>query len=410
MDRERAAVLDLGGSKVVCLAATLTDEGRIQAEAFASVSTRAFNKGRVLEEDDLARAVMAVVQKVEKELGGSLNSLYVNLGGKELQSSTSQGYLPLVPASRAIRYEDVLTVLNHSRQILLPSGREMVASMPREFHVDGQRGIASPIGLGGSKLEVVTTLVTGSIGQMEAIHEVVLRAGKSITNFIVQPMASAVGVASSEQLDGGCAVIDLGASLMNMAVYANHVPVHLASLPLGADLITSDISILLKADIDEAERVKLDHGSCLPNDISDGDIMQIRQVSSSQPRALKRKALAEVIEARARELAHFASRELEKSGMRGRLTGGILLTGGGANLEGIETIFGQAMGGAKVRVTVPKTTGANSRRLMEPQFATAVGLAKHVLDGDQQEFEPVSATKSWKENIRTLQSFFGRRS
>jgi cell division protein FtsA len=410
MEENRTAVLDLGGGKIVCLAVEEAPDGRLHAEAFASVASRGISKGRIMDEELAAGAVMAAIQRVEKELGAPLNRFCVNLDGSHIQASSAQGFVPLHPSNRPVKYEDVLSVLKHSRQVKLEPDQEIVCSVPREYHVDGQRGIVSPLGLIGSRLEVVTTLVTASTREMTTAENLLMRCGKSVAAFVPGPMASALGAGSLEQLESGCLVIDLGKDLTHLAIYVDRSPVLCLSLPVGSWHVTNDVRILLKTDEDEAERVKVEHGSAAASLVAEADVVHVIQSGSAGPRPLKRRALAEIIEARVREIAGMAAKELQKTGMKGRLPGGVILCGGGANLDGIETVFGEAFAGAKVRVGSPKTTGDNSRRLMQPQYAASVGIARYVMEGDRQEFEPVSAAKGWKDNIRTIQSLFGRRS
>lgn len=409
MEARQSAVLEISGSKVVCLAASLVSS-KFQVDAFAVVPCRGLTKGAIRDEETVGVAALQAIQKVEKELGEHILGFGVNISGPHLQCSTSQGYLPIVPQGRALRPEDVLTVRKHSRQVLAGADREQILAVPREFHVDGQRGISDPIGLAASKLEVMTTLVTGSKQVLDGHAHLAARVGRRLDHFVVQPFASAVGCAPSEALDLGCAVIDVGFLTTDVAVYMDHKPVYCACLPIGAHHITSDIAILLKTELAEAERIKLEHGIATPAGVSDADVIDIKQKEMSSPRPLKRRALAEIIEARAREIATFAGKEMEKSGVAGKLSGGIFLTGGCAHLEGVENVFEKALSGRRVKPAAPKTTGPNSRRLMDPVYSTSVGMARLLLESDQQEFEPVSGAKGWQDGFKAIQSIFGRRS
>lgn len=401
--------MEISGSKVVCLAASLASS-KFQVDAFAAVPCRGLTKGAIRDEEEVGSAALQVIQKVEKELGGHILGFALNISGPHLQCSTSQGYLPIVPQGRVLKPEDVLTVRKHSRQVLSGADREQIMAVPREFHVDGQRGISDPIGLSASKLEVLTTLVTGSKSIVDGHAHLAARIGRRLDQILVQPFATAYGCAPSDALDLGCSVIDVGFLTTDVAVYLDHKPVYCACLPIGSHHITSDIAYLLKTELGEAERIKIEHGVALPAVVPDSDVIDIKQKDSVGLRALKRRALAEIIEARAREIATFVGKEIDKSGVAGKLSGGLFLTGGCAHLEGVEAVFEKALSGRRVKPAAPKTTGPNSRRLMDPVFSTAVGMARMVLEWDQQEFEPVSGTKGWQDGFKAIQSIFGRRS
>lgn len=408
MDRQKAAVVDIGSSKVVCLAAQMVED-KLHVEAFAGAACRGLIKGRVHDVDEVVRAVGTAISRVEKELGAHLEGVVVNVSGSHIQSTTSQAVYPVVPANRVIRAEDVMAVLNNSRQILLQPGRELVMSSPREFLVDGQGGLSDPVGLTGARLECVTTLATASTEVLQDLDDAIHRAGKQVDEFLIGAFASAKGAATPDQLDIGCAVVDIGGEHTEVAVYMDGRPLACTTIPIGSEHITRDLSMLLKTGLEEAERVKLEYGSADSGSVDAGDVVEIRQVDLDQPRKLKRKAMAEIIEARMDEIARYALRAVEKSGSPAKL-GGIILTGGGSLLDGADVRFAGVFRGMKVKYGAPKTHGGNSRKLQDPHFSAAVGLAKLVLEADQQEFEPVSGTKSWRQGISKLQSLFGRRS
>jgi len=399
-------VLDLGSTKVVCLAATLTDKGDVRVDAVAQVGCLGVKKGVVVNMDATASAIDEAVSRVERALGHGIDELAVSIGGAHLQSVNAQGFVPIHPATRQIRRDDVLSVVGHSRQIVLAADREQIMAVPREFRIDGQRGIMKPIGMTGGRLEVVTHVVTGITSQIESIDRVVTLAGRKVSEMVVQPLASGIGVTTNESLEAGCVVIDIGGGTTGVAVFANGAIAYTASIPIGGLHVTSDLSALLKVSLDEAERLKTMHGAALSLAAADGEVIEVKQKDEPEPRPMQRRVLCEIIESRMREIVHLVQKQIEMSGLNGQLPAGAFITGGGSMLPAVGTLFGEALNLSKIQMAYPKVVGQNARSVEVPTMSTAVGLAKYCLESDEQEFAPASGFSNWKEKIRTIRNPF----
>ncbi len=399
-------VLDLGTTKVVCLAATRGEDERIRVESLASVGCRGMYRGVVDDVDQVGDAIDAAVRRVQQDLGLGAQSLTVSVAGAHLESVNSQGFVPIYPAGRAIRREDVLQVINHSRQLVMPPDREQIQALPREFRIDGNRGIMHPIGMPGTKLEVVTHVITGQTSLVQLIEKALALHSRRVEEMVVSPLASGLGVADHDLMELGCVVVDLGAGTTDVAVFASGAIALTASLPVAGNHITSDLEQLLKVSSLEAERLKLEHGSALAAAVDQEDAVEVHQEGLEQPRPMKRQVLAEIIESRVREIAGLVERQIERSGLMGKLPGGVLLTGGTSLLPQIEEAFASVLEPAKVRLAKPKVSGAAARLVDGPALSAAVGLARFALEADEQEFAPVSGFASWKDRIHALKSLF----
>lgn len=403
----KSFVLDLGATKAVVMAGSLDADKGLVVEAFASVACRGLVRGVVADPEEAARAITAAMLRIERDLDGPVDSVAVGLSGPHIQSMNCQGFSPIIPAGRAVRSEDVMQVINHSRQIPTTVDREQVMALPREFRVDGQKGIANPIGMEASRLEVITHVITAQSSAIAALEKAVALAGRRVDQMVVQGLASALALSAPDMMSQGCLIADIGGGAIDLAILTHGSVVYTACIPVGAHHVTSDLSQLLKISIDEAERLKLEHGSANPNSVGPDEVVSVRQEDGSE-RVLRRRMVAEIIESRMAEIGQMLAKEMEKAGVTGQLAAGVVLTGGGSLLDGAEACLGQALG-MKVRSAGPKTVGQNSRKVQGPQFTAAVGLCRSVLQADDQEFEPVSGTESWKDRIRTLKSLFGGR-
>jgi len=398
-------VLDIGTTKVVCLAARRGQDERMRVESVANVACSGVRKGVVEDIESVAESIDSAVHRVEQDLGVNVEMVTVGIGGAHIESQNAQGFLPISPPGRQVRREDVLQVVNHSRQLVMPPDREQMQAIPREFRIDGQRGITRPIGLPGSKLEVVTHVITGKSAHLQAIEKALGIKGRRIEQVVVHPLASGLAVIGREGMERGCLVIDMGAGTTDVAIFSNGTITYTASMPVGGWHVTNDIAQLLRVSEEEAERLKLSYGHAIAAYIPEEDVVDIHQDGSDTPRPMKRRVLGEIIESRIREIANMVRQHLYRSGCEG-LADGIVLTGGGSSLKGIDEQFAAVLDPLKAKCGKLKPNGPAARQVESPALATAVGLAQFALDSDEHEFAPVSGFASWKDRFHAIKSHF----
>lgn len=401
----RAAVLDLGSSKAVCLIAELGDADELKILAHATAECRGVRKGIVTDLDEAASAIDMAVRAVQRDTGLEIGSLTVAIGGSHVESQTTQGFLPIYPRTRPISRDDVMQVVNHSRQAALPPDREQIQAIPREFRVDGQRGVRRPIGLTGARLEVTTLLVSAQTTHIRNLDRSVAMGGRKVEQVVPKGLASGLAVLTDEQMEIGAAVLDIGAGSAELAVFSGGSLAFLASIPVGGGLVTSDISKLLKTSPEEAERLKIEQGSAWAKTVSDKDSVPVMQLGQIHPRPLQRKVLCEIIESRVREMARMARQQIEKSGYFAVLPGGLTLTGGGSLLPGSNELFQSVLQHVRVQQARPKFARGDSDPINRPELSTAVGLAEFCLRGGDDELVPARGASAWKDRVRTLWSY-----
>ena len=397
------SVLDLGSTKAVCLAAEPDGTGGFEVRGIASAECRGLRRGVVSDLEETASSIENVVRRVQQMAGEDIHTLVVCISGTHVEGLNAQGFVPIYPRSRVIQREDVLQVINHSRQLMISPDREQIQALPREFRIDGQRGIRRPIGMNGSKLEVVTYIVTGQTTHIQNIEKAVSMAGKRVEQMVIQPLASGLGVLNEEEMDLGTAVVDIGGGTTDVGVFTGGSIAFSATVPVAGLLVTSDLSKLLKTTPEEAERLKLESGNALPKLVDDEESVNVMQLGQTQCRPLQRRVLVEIIESRMRELAMMVKQQIEKSGMMGMLPGGIVLTGGGSLLPGTEKLFSEILKNSRVRPATPHLDGPHSPTLNQPGMATVAGLARFAIQFADDELAPAESG-NWKDRIRTFWS------
>ncbi len=388
-------VVDLGTSRVICAVVTPTAGGDLHVAARAEVPCRGVRRGIPTDLEETAKSIDNAVREVQRGTGTEIEGLVVNVAGAHLEGLNGQGYKPIVPRGRHITYQDVMEVVTHSRSLVLPPDREQVQAIPREFRVDGLREVKRPIGMGGGTLEAITLIITGAVAAVQNVERSVTMSGRKVEQMVLAPLAAGLGVLSQEEIDLGAVVVDLGAGTTDVGVFTGGSLSSAVCLPVGSALVTSDLSKLLKVSPEEAERLKLTYALAVSKGMSDRETVEVTQLGQSEARPLQRKVLCEIAEARLREIAVMVAQHIEKAGQTGMLPGGVVLTGGGARMTGIEKLFEEELHHTKVRVAQEVSTGS----------AVALGMARFVLHCHD-DLVPAAGPDGWKGRVRTLFSIF----
>jgi cell division protein FtsA len=283
--------------------------------------------------------------------------------------------------------------------------------LPRTFTVDGQEGVKEAVGMTGRRLEVETHIVTGAATSVQNVIKCVHQAGFDVDEVVTQGLAAGEGVLSSNEVDLGVCLVDIGAGTTDVVVYNEGSALHLAVLPIGGNHVTNDIAIGLRTTLTEAETLKLNYGHTLPEVIALEEKIDVRLVGGDRLQATPRRYLAEIIGPRMREIFQLAGEEVSHSGYDGLLPAGVVVTGGGARLMGT-TDAAQAVFDTSVRLGLPAGLGGLADRVAGPSFAAAVGLVKWGARVQPSQAaaksppQPAALAGAYQKTVRWLRDFF----
>jgi cell division protein FtsA len=269
--------------------------------------------------------------------------------------------------------EDVRRAVEAAKAVSIPMDREILHVLPQEFVVDDQDGIGDPTGFTGSRLEVNVHVVTCSSTSAQNTVTCVNRAGLEVVDTVLTQLAAAEACLTQDEKELGVALIDLGGGTTDIAIFEKGALWHTAVLQVGGEHFTNDVAVALRTPVGEAEKIKKKHGCALTSMVPEDDSIEVPSVGGRKPRIMARQVLADVIQARAEEVCQMVLSEIRRAGFERSLNSGIVLTGGGAILEGMPEIAEQILD-MPVRRGTPAGIGGLVDVVASPVYSTAVGL------------------------------------
>jgi len=372
--QERVIVgIDVGTTKICVLVGELDRDGKLNIVGVGTCPSQGLRRGVVVNIEETVTSIAAALDRAERLSGKKISSAYVGIAGGHIISENSRGFVAISPSHRDIVQNDISRAIEVARAIAIPANREVIHVIPRGYVVDGQEGIKNPIGMSGFRLEVETHIITGAVSSIHNLIKCVHKAQVEIEDLVLEPLASSEAVLADGETDLGVALIDIGGGTTDIAVFTDGAIWHTVVLPVGGNLITSDIAIGLRLPPGVAEELKITYGHCDPSTIDEDDMIDLSQFMPDCNDLVPRKLLAEIIQARAEELFSMVHEEIKKSGYDGLLPAGIVMTGGTAELPGILELAAQILD-LPVRLGSPLGLHGLADSISRPAYATPVGL------------------------------------
>src|SRR5881296_2257091 len=366
--------LDIGQTKVCVLIAEPRDTGSIDIIGFGSAPSRGMRKGVVVNLDACVSSIKQAVEEAELMAGCSVDRAFVGVAGAHVRGLNSRGVVAISGRDHEVTRDDVHRVLAAARAVNIPPEREIFHVLPQEFMVDDQDGIHDPVGMTGSKLQANVHIVTASVTAAQNLVNSVNRAGVEVEEVVLEQLAAADAVLTPDEKEMGVALIDIGAGTTDLVIFERGAIRHIAALPTGGEHVTNDIAVGLRTPIHEAERLKKKHGCALATLVGEDETLEVPAVGGRKPRILSRRTLCEIIQPRTEETFGLIHDEITRYGFEKTLHAGVVLTGGGSMLEGIQEMAERCLN-VPVRRGSPAGLGGLADAVATPQHSTVVGLA-----------------------------------
>ena len=365
--------IDVGTTKVCVLIGELSRTGGIDVIGVGQAPSEGLRKGAVIDIDRTVQSVASAVEAAERLSGFKVRSAFVGISGGHISSQNSRGMVAVSGHRHDVDREDTLRAIEAARAVSIPSNRDILHVIPRGYVVDGQEGVRDPIGMSAVRLEVETHIVTASSSSVLNLTKCIQRAGVEIDELVLAPLATAEAVLTDEDRDLGVVLVDIGGDTTDVAIFQDGSIAHATTIPMGARSVTSDLGIVLRVTPEVAENLKLRQGSALPVDVDPDEVVQITSIGEDTSHGVTRRTVAQVIEARVGEIFEIVQREIAAAGATNRLQAGLVLTGGGAMLAGINRAARDQLG-MSARVVEPRNLGGLTDAVSTPPYAAASGL------------------------------------
>ena len=375
--RERYLVgLDVGTSKIAAIVGEMMDDGTVEIIGLGEAESRGIRRGAVVNLESAVESIKKAIDDAELMAGVEIDSVHLTISGPHIKGFNSRGVIAVAGKNREITRDDVRRAIEAARAVALPTGREILHVLPQDFVIDEQDGVGAPVGMTGARLEVNVHIVTGAVSATQNLVACVNRAGISVADTVVSQLAASESVLTADEKDLGVALLDVGGGTTDLAIFERGSLWHTAVLGIGGDHFTNDIAVGLRTPIPDAEKIKRRSGCSLSSLIDEDETIEVASVGGRRPRVMARRILSEILQPRAEEIFHQAWDEIRRAGYERSLNSGIVITGGGAILEGMPEIAEQIFD-LPIRRGSPSSAGGLSDHVNTPTLATAVGLVQY---------------------------------
>lgn len=363
--------IDIGTSKVCSIVARAEGRHRYHILGVGIEPTKGLRKGAVVDLAMATRSIRRSIEKAQRTSGMEITAAFVNLADIYAKSTNNRGVVGV--AGKMIGQSDIDRALESARAVQLEHNAEVIHVIRRGFTVDGTEGIRDPIGLYGYRLEVEAHIISAEASAVENLNQAIANNGVQVLNYVLNPLAAGEAVLTDTEKQMGCIVCDIGAGTTDIAIYIDGDVWYSKVLPIGGDLITSDIAAGLRLAMEDAEDLKKTSGYATQDGIAPNEAVLVRAFGKEDPEQVSRKTLAHIIEARVEEIFFLVMQEIKRSGYDGLLPAGMILTGGTSLLPGIQELASRIME-VPVRVAQAENIYGLTDQLYSPAYATSIGL------------------------------------
>jgi cell division protein FtsA len=367
-----AVGVDAGSSRTRCLICALEGD-HIRYLSHGLAHGAGWAKGRVIDQDALADSIRAAVVDAERGARLPVESATIGVGGIGISGAQGRGLYEF-GRPREVDAEDMAFAVKRASQVLLEPDRMLLHVLPQDFTLDGRAGFRKPHKGVCSRLEANVHIVTASFQEHQAVVAATHLAGIAVEETVFEPMAAAYACLYQEERARGVALLDIGLHSTDLVVYDGDALLLASSVPVWAGHLTRDISSIFKVTYEDAECLKQQYGCALLGLTADSSLIEVPSPDGRPPREARRSDLNEILEARAEEMFQYVRAELQRVGMERNLLEGIVLTGGGAFLNGMCDMAERVLN-CQAGTGLAKGFADWPEELKNPAWTTAAGLA-----------------------------------
>ncbi|MEP6845462.1 MAG: cell division protein FtsA [Panacibacter sp.] len=369
--------LDIGTTKIAAIAGRKNAFGKLEILGFGRANSNGVQHGQVLNIDQTIKAIQqALLNCAESNPDLEINEVYVGVAGHHIKSLQTRGDIVRQDPETEIKQYEIDHLVENQRKTFIPAGDQIIDVIAQDFHVDNFQNIKDPVGFNGVKVGANFHIITGDRNAIRNINRAVERSGLKTKDLVLQPLASSSAVMGEIDMEAGVAILDIGGGTSDLAVFYEGTLRHTAVIPFGGENITNDIRMGLGVLKSQAEAMKVQFGSAVSSEAKSNAFITIPGLKGMPAKEISVKNLANIIQARMGEILDFVTYHLKQVGMDNRaLNGGIILTGGGSQLNHLMQLT-EYITGLSARIGLPTEHLAPNHieELRKPMYSTCIGL------------------------------------
>lgn len=379
--RRTIVAIDIGTTKICVLVAHVIDAQTFEIIGIGRAPSDGLRKGVVVDVAKTVQSIKAAVKEAELVSGVAIESVGVGISGGHISSVNSHGVIAIKHGQ--VKEYDIAAALNSARAIPIDEGQHILHILPQYFVIDGRERVHNPLGMHGTRLEVYAHIILGSISSVQNLVKCCEAAGVAVSDIILEQLASADAVLTPDERHLGVAMLDIGGGTSDLALYQNGNIRHTYVLPVAGSHFTNDLAIGLQTSLKEAERIKKEYGCAHSIFVSETEMVEVGLAQANQSMIIPRSDIARILQARTCEILVLVKQEIASRHLQPFMATGLVLTGGGSLLHGIQEVARQLFD-VPVRIGHPLITAAVPQLLDSPIYATGYGLLIHMLNKNAQ--------------------------
>ena len=411
--------LDIGTTKIAVLVGTKNEYGKIEILSAGRFESKGVQRGVVVNIQETIESIKAAVNDAiknldirdaedqSKKLAIEIGEVIVGIAGQHIKSLQHRGMIIRQNREDEVSQNDVDMLIDDMHKLVMNPGEEIIHVIPQDYIVDKETGIINPIGHAGVRLEGNFHIITGHVSAIKNITKCVERSGLTLADLHLEPLASSASVLSDEEKEAGVVLVDIGGGTTDVAIFYDGIIRHTAVIPFGGNIISDDIKegcSIIKA---QAEVLKVKFGCALAAESQHNEVIAIPGLHGRPHKEISIKNLANIIQARMEEILELVLFEIKNSGYDKKLSAGIVVTGGGAQLKHLTQLV-ELVTGMDCRIGSPNEhLGSGSMEITNPMFATGVGLVMkgfEKLEKDQNRNKNTATEKITEDSANELKS------
>lgn len=371
--------IDIGTTKICVLIGKKIGD-QIEVIGIGKAPSHGLQKGVVVDIAKTINAISHAVKEAEMMAGCSIETACIGISGGHISATNSSGIIAIKHGH--VRRSDVVSVLESAQAISIPAGQQILHVLPQYFIINGQDRVQDPLGMHAVRLEVYAHIIMGSVSSVQNLVHCCQSAGITVSDIILEQLASAAAILSVDELDLGVGVLDIGGGTSDLAIYKNSAVCHTMVLPVAGNHVTHDIAIGFRIMKNEAEKIKRSYGMALTSMVNENKLIEVEMMQGSDLQIIALSDLARIIEFRMKELFILVNENIIKHNLKHLMTNGLVLTGGGSLVNGAQELA-RTVFDCPVRIGKPRVLFDLLETLQSPLYATGYGLLIYTVQNEK---------------------------